>query len=168
MWKHRNVLPCLGNVVCWHIAPQTMLPGRGSTFLLPTRRRQSCLSPTHTPISSPSLQRHGKCQNTRWFNNHSRVSSLLRHPSNSAPGGTNSEDPNATHATGDRRKNAQTPWASPECASALPGDVGNDRVHICTRSRWRPSPGSPMGLPGEFHLAGWSAKVRYSDAAHFF
>jgi hypothetical protein len=70
-------------------------------------------------------------------------------PSNSAPRGTNQDHPNATTTQGFRRKAAKTPPASPERASALPGDVGEDWAQLCAQFRRRLPPGSPMGLPGE-------------------
>ena len=115
-------------------------------------RRQSLISFPYTATPTPSHQRHRKCQNTRVANNHHPVPGPLQPPSNSAPPGTNKYHPNATSTAGFRRKNAKTPPASPECASVLPGDVGDDRVHICTRFRWCPPPGSPMGLPASFKL----------------
>ena len=46
------------------------------------------------------------------------------------------------HAAGIQQGNAKTPPASPECASALPGDVGDDRARLCARFRRRPPLGS--------------------------
>ena len=40
------------------------------------------------------------------------------------------------------------------------GDVGDDRVRICTRFRRRRPPGSPLGLPGRFHGAGGTASAK--------
>src|SRR5712691_4198296 len=47
-------------------------------------------------------------------------------------------------------------------ASALPGDIAGNRVHICTRSCSRPLSGSPERLPGKFQGARGtgSAKTR--------
>ena len=78
-------------------------------------------------------QRHQKCQNTWAVKNHPRVSCLLRPPSYSAIHGTNKDHPPPLHAAETRRKNAKTPPASPEYASALPGDVGDNQVQLCTQ-----------------------------------
>jgi hypothetical protein len=89
-----------------------------------------------TPLrlqTNPPPQRHRKCQNTWVVKNHPRVSSPLRHPSNIVPPGMDRDNPRGPHAAGSRPKSAKTPPASPECASALPGDVSNDRAHICAR-----------------------------------
>ena len=52
--------------------------------------------------------------------------------------------------------NAKTRPASSGSASVLPGDVGDDRAHICARFQSRRPPGSPMGLPGEFQPGMWA------------
>jgi hypothetical protein len=45
--------------------------------------------------------------------------------------------------------------ASPGSASVLPGDIADDRVHICTRSQLRLTLGSLNRLPGVFHIFWW-------------
>jgi len=91
-----------------------------------------------------------------------RISYLLRPLSNSASPGTNKGHHNPPHAAGNQIKNAKAPPASSECASALPGDVGDDRAHICARFRLHRRPGSLIRLPGEFQGTGGtgSAKTR--------
>ena len=71
-------------------------------------------------------------------------------------------------AAGKNLINAETPPASPECASVLPGDVGNDWVQLCARFRRRPPPGSPTGLLGRFQGCRVWASSRYAGAAHIF
>jgi hypothetical protein len=113
------------------LAPPTMLPGHGSAFLQLPRRRHASLSSPYDATRPPPHLRRRKCQNTRVVKHHPRISSPSRHPSDVALPGTNKYDPKPTHATKIRHKNAKTPPASSECASALPGDVSDDRARIC-------------------------------------
>ncbi len=79
-WKSHKALPCPGNVVCWRLAPPTMLPGHGSTFLcLPHQQHTMLLSP-YTVLPTPSRQRHRKCQNTQGRQSHTRGSHPSRPP----------------------------------------------------------------------------------------
>ena len=89
MWKHRNVLPCLGNTVCWRLALPTMLPGHGRTFLSLLHRRPSLISPPYTATTNSwhEMGREGKI--LRVVKNHPRISSLLRLPINIGCPGTN-------------------------------------------------------------------------------
>ena len=66
--------------------------------------------------------------------NHDPLISPLQPPSNREPPGTTTWHPNATPATQIMSKHARTLLASPGCASALPGDIGNDRVQNCRLS----------------------------------
>ena len=86
---------------------------------------------------------HRKCQNTRVVKNHLRISHPSRPPVNTAPPGTHQDHPQPPHAAEKRPKNTQTPPASPKSASALSGDVGDNRAQFCARFRRRPPPGSP-------------------------
>jgi len=166
--KHRNVLPCLGNIVCWRLALPTMLPGHGSVFLQLPHRRQALLSTPYDPISPPLHQRYRKHQNTRVVKNHPRVSCLLRPPRHSARPGMNKGDPIPPCTAEIQSKKAKTPPASPERASALPGDIGDDRAYKCARFRRRSFPWSPIGLHGEFQGCRARTSGRYTGAARVF
>ena len=108
---------------------------------------------------------HRKCQNTRVVFDHPRVSCPLRPPSTSTVNGTNTYNPRPPHAAEKRCKNTETPPASPKSASALPGNVGDDRARLCARFRRRRP---PMGLPGEFHIHRSRESGRNAGAARFF
>jgi len=117
-----------------------------------------------------TFQRAGcrKCQNTCVVFDHPRVSYSLRPSSNSTRHGMNKGDIQRLHAARSRRKNATMLPASPKHASALPGDVSDDQMHTCTRSRRRPLPRSPIGILGEFQSWGSWEIGRYTGAAHIF
>ena len=78
-------------------------------------------------------QRPRKYQNMWVIKNHPCVSCLLRPPSHSALPGTNQDHPTHPHTTENRQQNTKTPLALPECASALPGNIGDDRAQLCTQ-----------------------------------
>jgi len=145
-----------------------MLLGHGSTFLSLPRRRQPRLLSPYIAKPTPPPQRHRKCQNTRVVKIHPRISTPLRHPSNTVPPGAGGDNPRGPHAAGSWLKSATTPPASPERASALPGDVGNDWAHICARFQRRRPPGSPMGHPGEFQGSRRRRSGRNTGAARIF
>ena len=102
--KHRNVLPCLGNIVYWRLALPTMLPGHGSVFLQLPYRHQAILSPPYDPISPPLHQRYRKYQNTLVVKNHPRVSCLLRPPLHCGVVWNKQRRPRAPYAPRIRRK----------------------------------------------------------------
>jgi hypothetical protein len=91
--------------------------------------------------------------------NHLHVSYPLRLPTNNALPRTNKGCPHSPHPAVNQAKNTKTPPASPECASALPGD---DRALLCARFRRRPPPGSPIGLPGKFQRCRSRGMGRYT------
>ena len=93
---------------------------------------------------------------------------FFKAPSTKEVCGTSKHNPRPPHATENRHKNVKTLPASSECASALPGDVSNDRVRLCARFRWRPPPGSPMGLHGEFQGCRNGGNGGYTSAARTF
>jgi hypothetical protein len=168
MWKHINVLPRLGNIVCWRLAPRTMLLGHGRTFLCLLHRCQSLTTSPYNATWAPLCQMDQKGKIMRVVKNHPCVSYLLNPPSNTSIFGTNKEHPNTAPAARITHKNAKGPPTSPECASALPVDVGDDRVHICTRFRWRKSPGSLMRLPGKFQGTGGTGRAQNASTARVF
>ena len=145
-----------------------MLPGHGSTFMCLLRRRQPLPSSPYAARPTPSHQRHRKCQNTWVVFDHPRVSCSLRPTSNSVACGTNRDDPRGTRAARMRHKNAKTPPASPERASALPGDVSDDRAHMCARFQRHLPPGSPERLSGKFRVHRSCASGRNASTARFF
>ena len=49
-------------------------------------------------------------------------------------------------------KKVKTLPASPEHASALPGDIGDDWAHICIQFRQHPLPGSPRDSLRSFQV----------------
>lgn len=56
--------------------------------------------------------------------------------------GMNQGDLQRLHAARSRPKNATTLLAAPKSVSALPGDVSDDKTHICVRFRRRSLLGS--------------------------
>ena len=145
-----------------------MLPGHGGVFLQLSRRRRAHLSLPYDATTSRSHQRHFMCQNTRVVFDHPCISCPLSPPSHSTRCGMGKDDPKTPHATRNESINAETPAASPECASALPGDVGDDWVQLCAQFRRRPPPGSPTGLLGRFQGCRVWASSRYAGAARIF
>jgi len=145
-----------------------MLLGHGSAFLQLSRRRRPCLSFPYAATAITSHQVSQKGEITRVVFDHLRVSYSLRLPSNSTSSRTNKGNPQPPHSTGIHPKNTKTPPASPGCASALPGDVGDDQARLCTCFRWCPPPGSPMGLPGRFCDCSSRGTSGYTSAARVF
>ena len=148
--------------------PPCPLHQHGSVFLQLSHQQRAYLSFLYNTMMLCSCQSHMKCQNMRVVKNHPRVSCPLSPPSHSARCGMNKDDPQPPHATGNKLINAEMPPALPECASALPGDVGDDWVQLCTRFRQHPPPGSPTGLLGRFQGCRVWASSRYAGAAHIF
>ena len=145
-----------------------MLPGHGSAFQQLPHQRWVRLSPPYNAPQPQLCQRHRKCQNTRVVKNHSCVSCPLRPPSTRKACGMNKHNPRPPHTTENWHKNAKMLPASSECALALPGDVGNDWAHNCTRFQRRPPPGSPVGLPGEFKDCRRRGTNGYTGTVHAF
>ena len=131
------MLPCPDNVIGQHLAPPTIFPGHGSTFLQLSHRCRSCLSFPYATTLITSHQMSQKGEITRVVFDHLHVSYSLRLPSNSMSSRMNKDNP---HSTGIHPKSAKTPPALPGCASALPGDVGDDPVQLCACFRWHPPP----------------------------
>ena len=148
------MLPCLGNVVCWRLAPPTTFPGHGSTFQrLPHQRRTRSVSPYMTP-PTPLIRRHRKCHNTRMCKDHI-CGSCTSCPSIAVGWcGMNRGGPNAPLPRHFATQMQKTVSALPGSASVLPGDIAGDRAHICARYQSRPPPGSLIRLPGEFQVTG--------------
>ena len=73
--------------------------------------------------------------------------------------------PNDLPTTAIGQKKARTTPASPDRASALPGDIGNDRASIYARSRQRRCPGSPLGLPGKFQASRGTGSAKTREGA---
>ena len=96
---------------------------------------------------------------------HHPVPYPLQPPSNRGLPGTITEDPNAAPTTAIGQKKARTTPASPDRASALAGDIGNNRACIHARSRRRPSPGSPLRLPGKFQADRGTASAKTREGA---
>jgi hypothetical protein len=131
-----------------------MLPGHGSAFLqLPRRRHARFITPLRRHTTPIHTRGTGSAK-TRGWSKTTRVYLVFEAPSDSAVPGTNKYDPKPPHAAKIRHKNAKTPPASPECASALPGDVGDDRARIMRPISTAPTPRESNGLPGEFQEVG--------------
>jgi hypothetical protein len=111
----------------------------------------SCTTP-YVVSSTPPIQRHRKCRNTRGARNQMHGSCPLQLPNAVGKTGTTRGGPNAPPAIKLLSINAITKPTSSGSASALPGNVAGDRVPICTRYRSRPPPGSPLRLPGKFQM----------------
>ena len=145
-----------------------MLPGHGSVFLQLSHWQRAYLSFLYDAMTLCSRQSHMKCQNMWVVKNHPHVSCPLSPPSHSTRCGMNKDNSKPPHAAGNKLINAEMLLASPECASALPGDVGNDWVQLCARFRQRPPPGSPTGLLGRFQGCRVWASSRYAGTARIF
>ena len=77
---------------------------------------------------------------------------------------TNTRHPNATPTMIIVQKKAKTMLALSGSTLALPGDVSNDWVQLCTWSWLRAPPGSPWGLPETFQLHRTRGKEGYTSA----
>jgi hypothetical protein len=152
---------------CASALPGDIGDGSG-TIMCPILTAPTPRESNGTPWGVSRRWGHRKCQNTRVVKNHPRVSCTLRSPSTSAVNGTNIYSPRTPHAAENRCKNTERPPASPKSASALPGDVSDDRAPLYARFRRRQPPGSPIGLPGEFHVHRSGENGRNAGAACFF
>ena len=123
---------------------------RSGRYLCPISTAPTPRESNETPWEVSRHWGHRKRQNMWVVKHHPRVSCPLRPPSDSQAHGTNKGNTEPPHAARSRQINVKTLLASPKSALALPGDVSDDRVQLCARFRWRPPPGSPMGLPGKF------------------
>ena len=130
------------------LAPSMMLPGHGSTFLCLPHRRQTHIRSPYTPPPTPPTQRHGKCPIMQRCRNHPSGSCPLGLPVAMGWSATNRGGALAPPASGITPRNTKMKLASSGSTSVLPGNVGDDWVHICTRSQLRQPPGSPLRLPG--------------------
>jgi len=124
-----------------------MLPGHGSIFQQLPHRRRACLSLPYTATQSHSCQRHSKYENTWVVKNHLQISCSFKPPNNTITHGTNKDDPQGPHAPEIWSKNAKMPPPLPECASALPGSVGDGSGAIMRLISTAPTPRESNGTP---------------------
>ena len=133
-----------------------MLPGHGSVFLQLSHRRRAHLSPPYDATTSRSRQRYMKCQNMQVVKNHPQISCSFKPPNDRAAHGMNQDDPPGSRTVEIQSKDAKMPPLLPECASALPGDVGEGLGVIMHLISMAPTP--PQGVQwdslGSFRAVG--------------
>jgi len=162
--KHRNVLPCLGNIICWRLAPPTMLPGHGRHLCGFYLGAGPCITPPHrhTNLIASEVQ---EVQKHAGANNHHLVPGPLQPPA-TAPCLERTKTTPMPPAPQESDKKTQKPRRRRQ--NALRRFLATSATIVCARFQWYQPPGSPIGLPGKFQGCRSKVSGRYTRAVRIF